>query len=87
MTIERSFCGNCGSTVCSRNPENFADGIAVHTGTIDELEEEQAWAPQVELFCKNKPGWLKIEGTLKRERMEGGVGSEGEAEKEKGSDC
>ena len=86
VTIERSFCGNCGSRICSRNPENFPDGIAIHTGTIDALEKGQNWVPQVEIYCKNKPDWLKIEGTDKRERMEGlgaeGKGGDGEGREE-----
>ncbi len=37
----------------------------------EEGKESVLWKPSVELYCKNKPGWLKMEGTEMRKEMVG----------------
>ena len=68
-TVERSFCGNCGSSVSTRNAEYFPDKIIIHAGTIDAIEDGKGWTPQIEAFCKRKSDWLTVEGTEEREAM------------------
>ena len=82
VLIERSFCSNCGSRVYSRNPSRFPDGVVVHVGTIDTVGDGGGdWAPQMEVYCKNKPNWLKIEGTVESQEMEGLFGGGGGGDK------
>ncbi|KNG91405.1 DUF636 domain protein [Aspergillus nomiae NRRL 13137] len=56
-TVERSFCGNCGSNLFCQNKETAADFFIVASGTMD-LEAEQTWVPVVEFFCKDRRAWL-----------------------------
>ncbi|CAF1381517.1 unnamed protein product [Rotaria sordida] len=55
-TLERAFCGNCGSPVYGKNPK-FIDLIAVRLGLFDQLPK-----PGMALYCKNRPEWDK--GTI-----------------------
>ena len=63
-TIQRAFCGNCGSPVFGKNP-NFAGLVAVRLGSFDQLTK-----PSMVLFCKDRPQWDKsIDETQENETM------------------
>jgi len=69
-TVERSFCGDCGSPLFIRNPKH-ENAVIVTSGTL-ELGEE-VWSPKMEFFCKRKAGWvgvLSAEETVKFGGME-----------------
>ena len=78
LRLSAPFAVNYGSRVYSRNPANLPDGVAIHTGTIDGLEERLVGALQVESIRKSKQGGLNIDDTVNRGRMEGGLGRDGE---------
>ncbi|KAE8369332.1 Mss4-like protein [Aspergillus caelatus] len=56
-TVERSFCGNCGSNLFCENKEKGPELVIVTSGTMD-LAAEQTWEPVMEFYCKDKKTWL-----------------------------
>lgn len=63
-TVERSLCGNCGSSLFARN-EMRGEGWVVCSGSVDDDDGEgNEWAdevlrPMVELFCRDRRGWME----------------------------
>lgn len=62
------------------NKEKFPNGVIVAVGTMGGVAAESGnkqgdmttcWKPSMELFCKNKRVWLRMEGTDKRREMDG----------------
>ncbi|KDQ52658.1 hypothetical protein JAAARDRAFT_39927 [Jaapia argillacea MUCL 33604] len=65
-TLDRSFCGTCGSPVMvsSANHPNLA---IMPAGCIDDGHD---WVPTREYFCDDKWAWLpSVEGTEKSAKM------------------
>ncbi|CAF1420769.1 unnamed protein product [Adineta steineri] len=53
VTIERSFCGNCGSSIYGLSP-NRPGMWVVRYGLFNEIPE-----PSMEIYCKDRPSWSK----------------------------
>jgi hypothetical protein len=56
-TVERYFCGNCGSpiySVISSQP----DTIFLKTGTMDDTS---SFTPQFHAWCESKQNWVSLE--------------------------
>ncbi|OGM44203.1 DUF636 domain protein [Aspergillus bombycis] len=64
-TVERLFCGNCGSNLFCENKEKAPDLFIVASGTMD-LEAGQTWVPVVEFYCKDKRAWLDTNAETKK---------------------
>ncbi|EGD94405.1 hypothetical protein TESG_01923 [Trichophyton tonsurans CBS 112818] len=58
VTLERSFCVTCGSSVVSENKGKLPGMVIVSGGTIDFAEGESWGPPNLEYFCKRKAAWL-----------------------------
>lgn len=56
-TVERYFCGNCGSPVYSAVPA-YADQVFLKTGTLDDTSN---FAPQFHAWCSTKQSWVELE--------------------------
>jgi len=56
-TVERYFCGNCGSPIYSVVPSQ-PDTFYLKTGTMDDTS---AFAPQFNVWCDSKQHWLTLE--------------------------
>lgn len=56
-TVERYFCGNCGSPIYSAVP-SLPDQVFVKTGTLDDTS---TFAPQFHAWCSTKQGWVALE--------------------------
>ena len=52
-SIQRTFCGNCGSPIYTASPSMPGVQI-VKLGLFDEIPK-----PSMELFCKARPSWDK----------------------------
>ncbi|THC91517.1 hypothetical protein EYZ11_009025 [Aspergillus tanneri] len=72
-TLERSFCGQCGSPIMLQNQTEYPDLVVITTGTMDG-GSVQEWKPQMELYCRRKPGWLQTPDETKK--FQGGLGQE-----------
>jgi hypothetical protein len=68
-TPERSFCGECGSTLFTTN-ERFPDIVIVPSGNLD-YEALVDWRPQGEFFCKRRGDWLRTAGADGGSKFEG----------------
>ncbi|PIG87006.1 hypothetical protein AARAC_004759 [Aspergillus arachidicola] len=68
-TVERSFCGNCGSNLFCENKQKGPGLVIVTSGTMD-LEAGQSWQPVMEFYCKDKKTWL--ETNLETKKFETG---------------
>ena len=57
-TLERNFCGNCGSPLSIKNVSNpkMSGNIVIPGGTIEDNWKE--WKPQSELFGHRRHAWL-----------------------------
>ncbi|CAF2685676.1 unnamed protein product [Rotaria sp. Silwood2] len=57
-SIQRAFCGNCGSQIYTASPT--MPGVKIlKLGLFDEIPK-----PSMELYCRERPSWDKpIEGT------------------------
>jgi hypothetical protein len=55
-TVERYFCGECGSPIYSVVGTQ-PDMIFLKTGTLDETT---GFAPQFQLFCESKQDWVEL---------------------------
>jgi hypothetical protein len=56
-TVERYFCGNCGSPIYSVVPGQ-PDTLFLKTGTLDDTS---AFAPQFQVWCDSKQSWVSLE--------------------------
>ncbi len=57
-TVERYFCGNCGSPIYSALPSR-ADMLFLKTGTLDDTA---GFAPQFQAWCDSKQDWVELLG-------------------------
>jgi hypothetical protein len=57
-TIERRFCGECGSPIFAENKGKFPGAVIVTMGTMDFQEPTKEWRPNLEYFCKRKAEWF-----------------------------
>ena len=65
-TVFRQFCGKCGSSLFATNSER--EGlVCVTNGTVDggEVGDEEL-RPKLEIFCKDRRGWLPPGEGVKR---------------------
>lgn len=69
------------------NTAKYPEQVVVTVGTMDDVVAGSAgeqgdrtmdWKPSMELYCKNKPAWLRIEGLEKMGEMVGFPSEEGE---------
>jgi hypothetical protein len=56
-TVQRFFCGNCGSPIYSAVPSS-PDLLFLKTGTFDDTS---AFQPQFQVWCDSKQNWVKLE--------------------------
>ena len=56
-TVERYFCGNCGSPIYSALPGQ-PDMLFLKTGTLDDTS---AFQPQFHVWCETKQNWVKLD--------------------------
>lgn len=56
-TVERYFCGNCGSPIYSAIPDQ-PDVLFLKTGTLDDTGDYQ---PQFHAWCDTKQNWVKLD--------------------------
>ncbi|MDG1444671.1 MAG: GFA family protein [Pseudomonadales bacterium] len=56
-TVERFFCGNCGSPIYSAVPSQ-PDALYLKTGTMDDTE---AFVPQFHVWCDTKQNWVSLD--------------------------
>jgi hypothetical protein len=55
-SVERYFCGNCGSPIYSDLP-GIPDTIYLKTGTLDDTG---GFAPQFHVWCDSKQEWVEL---------------------------
>ncbi|MEJ2089927.1 MAG: GFA family protein [Gammaproteobacteria bacterium] len=55
-SVERYFCGNCGSPIYSALP-GIPDTIYLKTGTLDDTG---GFAPQFHVWCDSKQEWVEL---------------------------
>ncbi len=55
-TVERHFCGNCGSPIYSAIPSQ-PDVLFLKTGTLDSTD---GFAPGFHVWCDSKQGWVDL---------------------------
>lgn len=55
-TVERWFCGNCGSPIYSAIPEQ-PDVAFLKTGTLDDTA---GFSPQFHVWCRSKQLWVEL---------------------------
>ena len=56
-TVERYFCGNCGSPIYSAIPDQ-PDMVFLKTGTLDDTSGFQ---PQFHVWCDTKQNWVSLD--------------------------
>jgi len=56
-TVERFFCGNCGSPIYSAIPSQ-PDTLYLKTGTLDDTS---GFTPQFHVWCDSKQHWVELE--------------------------
>jgi hypothetical protein len=56
-TVERYFCGTCGSPIYSAIPSQ-PDTLFLKTGTLDDTS---SFKPQFHVWCDSKQNWVKLE--------------------------
>ena len=56
-TVERFFCGNCGSPIYSAIPSQ-PDLLFLKTGTLDDTS---AFTPGFHVWCSTKQNWVTLE--------------------------
>jgi len=54
VTLNRSFCGNCGSPLFLTTGL-LEKAVSITCGTVD---DNQDWLPTVELFCSRRCPWV-----------------------------
>ena len=55
-TVQRYFCGNCGSPIYSAVPSQ-PDVLFLKTGTLDDTA---SFAPQFQVWCDTKQNWVEL---------------------------
>ncbi|MFK7915827.1 MAG: GFA family protein [Pseudomonadales bacterium] len=55
-TVQRFFCGDCGSPIYSALPSQ-PDMIYLKTGTMDDTSE---FTPQFHVWCDTKQNWVEL---------------------------
>ena len=55
-SVERYFCGNCGSPIYSALPSQ-PDVIYLKTGTMDDTS---GFRPMFSVWCSTKQGWFQL---------------------------
>ena len=55
-TVERYFCGNCGSPIYSAIPDQ-PDTLFLKTGTLDDTS---GFSPQFHAWCDTKQNWVEL---------------------------
>lgn len=60
MTVNRHFCGNCGTPMYSRLTE-MPDLLFIKVGTLD---DPNAVTPAAHMWCQSKLSWLKLNDGL-----------------------
>jgi hypothetical protein len=58
LSVTRSFCPNCGSTLMSR-AEAMPGVVMLTTGP---MEDSSAFKPSMEIFCKSAQPWVELGG-------------------------
>jgi len=56
-TVERYFCGTCGSPIYSAIPSQ-PDTLFLKTGTLDDTS---AFQPMFNVWCDSKQNWVKLD--------------------------
>jgi len=56
-TVERYFCGNCGSPIYSAIPSQ-PDMLFLKTGTLDDTS---TFTPAFHVWCSTKQNWVSLE--------------------------
>ncbi len=56
-TVERYFCGTCGSPIYSAVASQ-PDLLFLKTGTLDDTS---SFTPQFQVYCETKQNWVKLE--------------------------
>jgi hypothetical protein len=56
-TVQRYFCGNCGSPIYSAVPSQ-PDNVFLKTGTLDDTS---AFKPMFHVWCDSKQSWVTLE--------------------------
>jgi hypothetical protein len=59
-TVERYFCGRCGSPIYSVVPGQ-PDTLFLKTGTLDDTDSFQ---PQFHVWCDSKQNWVTLEDSV-----------------------
>ena len=55
-TVDRHFCGTCGSPIYSALPSQ-PDVLFLKTGTLDDTS---GFAPQFQVYCETKQNWVEL---------------------------
>ena len=55
-TVQRVFCGNCGSPIYSVTPDQ-PDVYFIKTGTLDDTS---GFTPQFHIWCDSKQAWVDV---------------------------
>ncbi len=56
-SVERYFCGNCGSPIYSALPDQ-PDMLFLKTGTLDDTS---SFRPGFHVWCDSKQSWVKLD--------------------------
>ena len=56
-TVQRFFCGNCGSPIYSAVPSQ-PDNLFLKTGTLD---DKSGFKPNFHVWCDTKQNWVTLE--------------------------
>lgn len=56
-TVQRFFCGRCGSPIYSAVPSD-PDTLYLKTGTLDDTSD---FAPMFHVWCSSKQNWVTLE--------------------------
>ena len=56
-TVQRYFCGTCGSPIYSMIPDQ-PDTMFVKTGTLDDTS---SFVPQFHVWCDSKQNWITLD--------------------------
>jgi hypothetical protein len=59
-TVERYFCGNCGSPIYSAIPSQ-PDSVFLKTGTLDHTS---GFKPSFHAWCSTKQNWVDIDDDI-----------------------
>lgn len=60
MSLNRFFCGNCGSPISSE-PDSIPDFTVLKVGTLDDTSWVQ---PTMEIYCDSAQSWVELSNQL-----------------------